>query len=122
MRVPKDFDINPDGTVDDNANISMVKKKDSVEVQIWFRPNDSRYVKVLVRSKVRPNLISSNQMDIDLENMKTKVAIMGGSLAEYQCERYMDTHDPSEVAKYAVEAYDEAILNEGIRDTKIILT
>jgi len=122
MLIPKEFDVNLDGTVDDNANIRMAKRKDDVEVQLWYRPDGSRYVKVLLRSKMKNKIISSNQMDLDLLNMNKKVAIMGGALAEYQCEAFGDSHNPFEVARATVEAYSEALLDEGLRDSKIFLT
>ena len=121
-KLPVDFEWNDDGTVDDNANIVMGKTTDNLEVQIWTRPDETFYVKVILRSEVKPNLLSSNQRDLSPTDMPKKVAIMAGALAEYQCENFGDTHEPVIVAQYAMEAFNESLLDAGLRDTKIFLT
>lgn len=121
-QLPVDFEWNNDGTVDDNANIVMGKTTDNLEVQIWSRPDETKYVKVILRSKVKPTILSSNQMDLDIINMPERVAVMAGALAEYQCEKFGDTHEPMIVAQYGMEAFNEALLEAGLRDAKIFLT
>lgn len=121
-QLPVDFEWNDNGTVDDNANIVMGNTKDNLEVQIWSRPDETKYVKVILRSTVKPNILSSNQMDLYPVNMPQNVAVMAGALAEYQCEKYGDTHEPMVIAKYAMDAFNESLLNAGLRDSKIFLT
>lgn len=121
-QLPMDFEWNDNGTVDDNANIVMSKTTDNLEVQIWTRPDETLYVKVILRSEVKPNLLSSNQMDLSPIDMPKKVAIMAGALAEYQCDKFGDKHEPVIVAKYAMEAFNESLLDAGLRDAKIFLT
>lgn len=121
-QLPVDFEWNDNGSVDDNANIVMGKTTDNLEVQIWTRPDETFYVKVILRSEVKPSLLSSNQMDLSPIDMPKKVAIMAGALAEYQCDKYGDTHEPVIVAQYALEAFNESLLDAGLRNKKIFLT
>ncbi len=123
IKIPVDFEVNDNGTVDDNANIVMSKKSDSLEVQIWSRPDQSRYVKVLLRSKIKPELLSSNQMDLEPTSaMSAKVSVMAGALAEYQCDVFGDSHEVMEIAHMAMDAFNGALLDAGLRDSKIFLT
>jgi len=121
-QLPVDFEYNDDGTVDDNANIVMGKTTNNLEVQIWSRPDQIYYVKVILRSEVKPTILSSNQMDLNPIDMPKRVAIMAGALAEYQCEKYGDTYEPMVIAQYGMEAFNESLLEAGLRDSKIFLT
>lgn len=121
-QIPVDFEWNDNGTVDDNANIVMGNTTDNLEVQIWSRPDETKYVKVILRSTVKSNILSSNQMDLDPINMPQKVAVMAGALAEYQCEKFGDIHEPMEIARLGMEAFNESLLEAGLRDSKIFLT
>ena len=123
MKIPVDFEWNDNGTIDDNANIVMSKTSNSLEVQIWSRPNKTRFIKVILRSKIKPELLSCNQLDLEPTSaMPAKVGILAGALAEHQCEFYGDTHEPTEIAQFAMEAFSESLLDAGLRDSKIFLT
>lgn len=62
---------------------------------------------VRVFSVVKPGLISSGWVSKDAENIHVKVMAMGGAIAEHQCEKYLDHHDPDGVAHAAGVAFTE---------------
>ena len=88
-------------------------KRDNLEVALFKRPDNSHYIKVKVKSKVRFGLISSLEIDTKAANgqrdLRNRVIIAAGALAEYQAEKYNDKHDPAEFAKIAGEAFDRLI-------------
>ena len=82
-----------------------------IEVALFRRKNNSGFLKVKLRSHMKPGLISFKDIELDSVGNKTEMAraveIAGGALAEYQDEQYGDRHDPSDCAKLAKETFEE---------------
>ena len=76
------------------------------------RAKEGHYVVVSVMSQVKPGLEKNATMRYDAGNatdMRRRVNIAAGGLAEMLCEQYGDHIDPSEVAKAANEAWDDLL-------------
>jgi len=82
-----------------------------VEVRLYVRPDQTKFVKVRLRSKMRSNVISYKDIEagthLDEQKMRHNAEVVGGALAEYQTGMYGDTHDPSDCARAAREAFME---------------
>lgn len=60
-------------------------------------------VKVSLTSQARPGLQSHGYLPLDCT--EDQVGTLGGALAEYQCLKYADRHNPSDAAHAAVRAF-----------------
>lgn len=82
-----------------------------VEVVLYQRPDKTGWLRLKLWSQVKPRLHSFRDLELDRVSSKQEAArameITGGALAEYQCEKYGDVHDPSACAKAAREAFEE---------------
>lgn len=86
----------------------------NVEIRLMQRRNKSLYFEVRVRSEVKPRVkkVGIFEKMEDGKREAQKIAILAGAMAEELCEQYNDTLDPSNVAKAAVEAYREVLLEQ----------
>lgn len=66
-------------------------------------PHRRVYIRVWVKSRIRPGLWTSIGINADEENLLYLVQAAGNVLAEQQCEMYKDMHNPESVGKIAVE-------------------
>jgi hypothetical protein len=83
-----------------------------VEVRLMQRQDHSLYFEVLVNSRVKTN--PQMKMKGILEHpdtTKQKVGLLAGALAEELCERHGSDVDPSEAARYGMEAYRELLMD-----------
>lgn len=68
---------------------------------------DNKNIQVRVFSCKRPGLISSGFVDPLSEKVHAKVMILAGAIAEYQCDKYGDRHNPDSVAQAAGKAFEQ---------------
>lgn len=91
----------------------LVPQDDTVKVELYRRTNGTHYVRVVLRSRVRPSHKSYAILDPDNFPSRGKferaVEIAGGALAERQALQYGDRHEPSEIARLALEAWRELL-------------
>lgn len=84
-----------------------------ITVDLFKRPNNTFFMRVQLRSNVRPEILSRHEIDLDKHTNEAdfirEVEIGAGALAEHQQVMYGDAHDPSECAKAAVEAAKEIL-------------
>jgi hypothetical protein len=78
-----------------------------VTVDLFKRTNGTFYMRVSLRSDVKPNVLSRYEMDMDRyageKEFLDSVMVAGGALAEHQYTMYGDRHDPDECARAARE-------------------
>lgn len=70
------------------------------------------YVVVSVESQMKPGLECNGEIllnDSNAADMRRRVNILGGVLAERLCEKYGDQMDPGECAKAASEAWTDVM-------------
>ena len=95
------------------ANNRLLGVQSLVTVDLFKRPNDTHFVRVSLRSDVKPELITRSEIDMDRYTNQTDflhtVYIAGAACAERQCEEYGDRHDPVECAKAASDAARELL-------------
>lgn len=89
----------------------------TVEIKLFQRLADGcQYARVRLRSLVRPGLISQNDVDrAGLAPFKFRVALAAAALAEHQCEKFGDKHDPDRIAYEAEDALRKAEMELGSR-------
>lgn len=81
--------------------------KSTVELNLMQRPNGTQYFEVWVRSSIKPELRRGSIIERDFR-ASTAIEILAGALAEDLAESYNDSAlDPSEVARFAREAWRE---------------
>lgn len=83
----------------------------NLELQLMQRPDKSLFIKVQLRSDVRPGVIAQVSVDDQGAEDRTGQAVLaaGGALAEYLGRQYGDQLDADEVAREARELYRELI-------------
>ena len=90
-----------------------------VTVDLFKRPNETFFMRVSLRSNVRPIIISRHEVDLDRytgEREFLKMVLLdGGALAEHQDQTLGDSHDPAECAKAAVRAATEILHSQDIQ-------
>lgn len=81
---------------------------------------ENKNVQVRVFSCKRPGLISSGFVDPMSEKVHAKVMLMAGAIAEYQCDKYGDGHDPDSVAHAAGKAFEQLMrkVKDGLQGQK----
>lgn len=97
------------------VNNSKLGTESLVTVDLFKRRNNTHFVRVSLRSDVRPEVITRSEIDMDKYTNEKEflrvVGIAGAAIAESQDETYGDKHDPIECAKVAVEAASELLHN-----------
>lgn len=110
-----DRDLSPFSGEDKDAN-RRTGRDSLVTVTLFQRPNKSFFMRLSLRSDVRPNVLTRYEIDLDKASSEAEflraVEIAGGAAAEHQCQMYGDRHDPDDCAKAAREAAAE-ILHSG---------
>lgn len=91
----------------------IVGRQSLVTVDVFKRPNGTHFMRVNLRSVIKPLLTSRYEIDMDKYTNESTflamVALAGGAIAERQCDLYGDRHDPDECAKAAQEAAREVL-------------
>lgn len=72
---------------------------------MFILEDKSWFVRFFLRSTVKPTILSMNTLHRDDDHREQRIQSIGGALAEYQNETYGDSHQPSEIAKLATEAF-----------------
>jgi len=81
-----------------------------VRVRCTHSPERGYEFQVRLRSRKRSGNVTVGTVPADSTDKTRKaVQLMAGAVAERQCEQYRDTHNPSEVARAAAEAFDEVV-------------
>lgn len=80
-----------------------------VEVQLMQRLDKTLYFQVFVSSEIRPGLMSTSTLEFENSSQAQHIGILVGSLAEYLCEKYSDTIEPSACAREGIQIYQELI-------------
>lgn len=95
---------------------STSTRMDNLELQLFQRPDRSRFVRVRLRSLNKPRVIS--QVDVADSGSESRtqgmVLAAGGALAEHLGQAYGDQFDSRDVALQAREAYKEMMAEQRI--------
>lgn len=76
-----------------------------------------QYLRVRLKSRIKRMLWSNYPIDLagqSHDELRRKVGIAGGALAEHQCNEYGDVHDPAACAAAALRAYDRFAAEHGL--------
>lgn len=84
-----------------------------MEVKLCREITDRHFLKIKLTSRVK-NMFGCEKIlyfddFLSGTGIKRAVEITGGALAEFANETYKDNFEPSECAKNAIEAFDEAM-------------
>lgn len=83
--------------------------KHQVELNVVNRPElngtTTMVVRVTVRCRTRHGLASSIDIPLTETNLRHRVSIAAGAIAEQHAEKYGDTADPDECARVAEAAF-----------------
>lgn len=104
-------------TTDKQNNIHVKLMADGVTGVRFIRVEVTSAIIVAVgRAKsqvdIYPSEVSSEA------DFRKKIVAAAGAMAERQCEKYGDNHDPAEVARMAGEAWDELKAEMGTKTEK----
>lgn len=90
---------------------SMVVVKMFSRAAVAFNMGTGGLVRVEMHSDTKPGVVSIKDIELDdvssKEQLRQAVGIAAGALAEYQCEKYGDVHEPSYCARAGLEAFEE---------------
>lgn len=78
---------------------------DNMRAVMYILEDKSWFVRFFLRSAVKPTILSLDALHRDDPDREKRIQTIGGALAEYQNETYGDSHQPSEIAKLATEAF-----------------
>ena len=89
----------------------------TVEVRAMRRKDNSVYLEIFVRSKVRPNLSKKGIVEHGVCTQAKEcqgVGVLAGAMAEELCDQHSDTLEPSAVAQAAMDCYEELVAENPI--------
>lgn len=85
----------------------------AIKLEAYKRPNGTMFLRVSLRSIMKPRVWSNLQIDMSESNLRARVGITAGALAEHQSEQFGDPHDPSLCVATALRAYDRLAREQG---------
>lgn len=69
--------------------------------------------RVMLRSEKKPKLWTYQDVPLSADRLKTRMAVAGGAMAEFQNEKYGDQHDPDTCAKAALLVWQKGQVDSG---------
>lgn len=95
------------------ANNQRLGRDTLVTVDLFRRRNGTHFMRVSLRSVMKPEIISRVECDMDKytseRDFLREVGVACGALAERQNTQYGDGHDPSDCVKAGVQAASEVL-------------
>lgn len=108
---------NEDRIVDPTLNINQDEftvNSSKVQVLLCRRPDGVYFIRVRIQSKKPVTLGEAvwTQGEVEFDRqLEKKIEALGGALAEIQNEKLGDTHEPSDCARAAKEAWRKLAVN-----------
>lgn len=94
-----------------NKEEVIILPQTEVKVALKGNDDDPRHLKfwieVSVKSLVRPGLWGHQRIDPDATNLEYLVAKAAETIANYQCTKYADQHNPPAVVRAALDCLKE---------------
>lgn len=87
--------------------------KATVEVAVYMRTDQSKYYQIKIRSAVKRGVCRLGILEIEGESMqkdRQRVGALAGAMTEELCEKYGDSLDPDDVARQAMSAHQELVM------------
>lgn len=84
----------------------MARQQNQLQLDV-INGKDGVLVLVSLRCRTRPNIITRGTVSVNETNLKHRVSVLAGALAEQHAQRYADPTDPDEVARAAESVFPQ---------------
>lgn len=86
----------------------------ALKLELYRRPDNTLYLRVRLRSIMKPGLWSNLQINMaDHGTARKRAGMAAEALAGYQAEMYSDPHDPAACVAATLRAYDRLVASQG---------